>query len=106
MLVGLNLTYSNIPSLIAAALWDAILLRQVNHVVSTLAPLATARVAATLRKGIAELFSSYTGAVGAAFARHRGADGRLPDLLGVLVTPAPCLIVNERNVTPDMLDAG
>lgn len=50
--------------------------------VSKLAPLASARVAAALRKGTAELFSSYTSALGTAFARHRGGDGRFPDLLG------------------------
>ena len=51
---------------------------------SKLAPLASARVAAALRKGIAELFSSYITALGTAFARHRGADGCFPDLLGAL----------------------
>ena len=58
--------------------------------VSKLAPLASARVAAALRKGIAELFSSYTTALGTAFARHRGADGRFLDALGAsLIAHSP-----------------
>ncbi len=72
------------------------ILRQVNHVVSKLAPLASARVAAALRKGIAELFSSYTTALGTAFARHRGADGRFPDALGarlLLLSPVSCCYI-------------
>jgi len=67
-------------------------------VVSKLAPLASARVAAALRKGIAELFSSYTTALRTAFARHRGADGRFPDALGagsIVLSPVSCCCQHE-----------